>query len=112
MITQTPRFGGLKLSGECAVCDPSGGLLSIAGPRDRIVMKIMGALRLTGQYSPGGVQQFWTQFRNELCGSCQSKLDGLESSKRQAVALLEEAVRLDGKHEAAKKNLAALRGQR
>ena len=71
----------------------------------------MWTLQSTGQYAPGSLQQFWRQFRHELCNGCQSKLDALDRDKKHAAALLEEAVRLDPKNDAAKKNLATLRSQ-
>ena len=96
----------------CAVCNPDTGFSSVTGtgPRAKIVTSILTVLRIHGSYSAGGLGQFWQQHRDSLCPSCQAKLDGIDSQKKEAMALLEESVRLDSKNEPARKNLAALRG--
>jgi hypothetical protein len=95
----------------CAVCDPSvvGTFVMETGPRGRIVSQIIAKLQLTGSFSVGSLRQFWKEFRAQLCATCQSTLDSIDVDRRQAVALLEEAVRLDPKNEPAKKNLAVAR---
>ena len=87
---------------QCPVCGAS-------DTRQKVVTSILAILRTTGSFSPGGVVPFWLQFKDELCFSCHAELDGLTKKKPAALKLLEEAVRLDPKNEAAKKNLQALR---
>lgn len=77
--------------------------------RDRAVERIMEMLSLTGNFSVGGLEQFWTSFKEELCPLCQLKLDSISTKKRRALKLLEEAVKLDRGNKAAKRNLDALK---
>lgn len=96
----------------CAACNPGLNLLGSFrsdGPRSKIAVTILTVLQRQGSYSPGGLVSFWQGHREHLCPECQSKLDDINSIKQKALALLEEAVRLDPKNEPAKRNLAALR---
>ena len=77
--------------------------------RTLVVAEIMLSLMKAGSFSVGGLEQFWKNYRQHLCYSCQAKLDSLSQRKREALGLLEEAVRLDSGNKAAKQNLEAVK---
>lgn len=96
----------------CAVCNPGRNLLEsfqLDGPRAKIADSIIAVLKYKGSYTPGGLVPFWQEHRAHLCSACKAKLDGINATKQKALALLEEAVRLDPKNEPARKNLSALK---
>jgi len=74
-----------------------------------VVQKVILELVGKGSFSADGVTQFWQQHKENLCHSCQSDLQGILNGKREAIKLLEEAVKLDSSNTAAKQNLAALK---
>jgi hypothetical protein len=87
--------------GRCAVCGPTG--------KEAVVAKIFDLLSRGQAFSVASVESFWKQYRDDLCYSCQTKLDSLGSGKAQAVRLLDEAVRLNPANQTAKKNLEVAR---
>ena len=99
---------------DCAICKTGGStsplwMLDGSSARGQVVEEIMGILRRSGSFSTTGVTGFWELFRDHLCPSCRLELDSIIEKKRTALALLEEAVRLDPKNNVAKQNLSALR---
>ena len=107
--TLNPGPGGTFWTRQgCAVCNPLASFQT-GGPRGHIASSIVAILQRQGSYSPSGPVQFWQGHRDHLCSLCQVKLDGITSTKQRALALLEEAVRLDPKNEPARQNLAAVR---
>lgn len=74
-----------------------------------VVQKVILELVGKGSFSADGVTQFWQQHKENLCHSCQSDLQGILNGKREAIKLVEEAVKLDSSNTAAKQNLAALK---
>ena len=106
-LAVTPR-----VKEPCAVCNPGLNFQSSFqwdGPRAKIAGSIISVLKYQGSYNPGGLGHFWQSHREHLCPSCKVKLDGINSTKQKALALLEEAVRLDPNNDAARRNLAALK---
>jgi tetratricopeptide (TPR) repeat protein len=93
-------FGGDGTS--CPVCGPASG-------KTRIMKKVISVMQFSGTFPINGVEGFWSMFRSELCYSCQSKLDSIQSSKSESIRLLEEAIALDRSNSAARKNLEAIR---
>ncbi len=76
----------------------------------KIVSKVMDDLRRQGSFSVTNLQQFWRPYKDELCMMCGWKVDSLgEGSRRDAVKILQEAVKLDSSNKSAKENLAALK---
>jgi len=89
---------------SCAVC---GANSSVA--RDAVVELIVRNMKQSGGFSVNGVGAFWTQYDVVLCDDCQWRLGNLSSAKRDALKMLTEAVKLDSKNAAAKKNLETLK---
>jgi tetratricopeptide (TPR) repeat protein len=87
--------------GSCAVCGQH-------NAKVRVMLQIINILKSQGSFSAVGLEQFWQTFRDELCFSCKQQIDSINNKKREAMELLEEAVRLDRNNKAAKKNLEAL----
>jgi len=77
--------------------------------RDRIVFQIVLEVQIHHHFEVGGLEAFWKKFRQELCSSCQSKLDSINSKKRRALKLLEESVRLDPNNKVARENRDVLK---
>lgn len=94
-----PNFG---TSTSCPVCGDG-------SSRQLIATIIVVSLRTSGNFSVGSVQSFWKTYKSTLCSSCGYKLKSIDDNKRQAMSLLEEAVRLDSSNSSARKNLSALK---
>ena len=78
-------------------------------PKAAIVRTVMEDLRKQGSFSAKSVEQFWRPFKTYLCFLCQAKFDSLDTGLKDAVKMLQEAVKLDSGNSQAKQNLAAIK---
>lgn len=91
----------MGVSWNCPVCT--------ANARDAVVDAIVLRMRVSGSFSVESVASFWTVYGKDLCDSCGPQVKAMSSARSNALALLTEAVKLDPKNSAAKKNLDTLR---
>lgn len=88
---------------SCPICDKEIG-------RAQIVELIVFSLRQSGSFSVQSVSEFWQLFGTNLCHLCTSRLESISEKKQKALALLNEAVKLDPNNDVAVKNLQTVRG--
>jgi hypothetical protein len=78
-------------------------------PRTRIVVKILELAKRQGGFAVKSLDQFWLQFREELCLVCRNNFDGRAEKLLQTKKLLEEAIRLDSGNTQARENQAVVK---